>query len=213
MVVQFHTVWLWMRLLDYKCGSNEKPLDKTNKMTVRPAKTQISLGIRPVWSESSLCAQWIVKVPSFLHADSEDSLNPILFSLWCFLWESWFMCFSCIFFCLFEAPHDKTIKVAYAPSEDSDQPGHPPSLIKAFAVHMKKAWILSYPLNAQRRLWSDWEDAQADMSLRWAHMPFCWFYHEAAHFAHVTLSLFSSSWWHELAVACDCGTPWNFLST
>ena len=30
--------------------------DKTNKMNVRPAKTQISLGIRPVWSESSLSA-------------------------------------------------------------------------------------------------------------------------------------------------------------
>ena len=30
--------------------------DKPNKMTVRPAKAQISLGIRPVWSESSLSA-------------------------------------------------------------------------------------------------------------------------------------------------------------
>ena len=30
--------------------------------------------------------------------------------------------------------------------------------------------------------WSDWTDAQADLSLRWAHMPFCWFCHEAAHF-------------------------------
>ena len=47
--------------------------DKTNKMSVCPAKTQISLGIRPVWSESSLCAQWVAKDPSFLHADSEDS--------------------------------------------------------------------------------------------------------------------------------------------
>ena len=28
--------------------------DKTNKMTVRPAKTQISLGIRPVWSVSAV---------------------------------------------------------------------------------------------------------------------------------------------------------------
>ena len=37
------------------------------------SKTQISLGIRPVWSESSLCAQWVAKDPSFLHADSEDS--------------------------------------------------------------------------------------------------------------------------------------------
>ena len=42
-------------------------------MNVRPAKPQISLGIRPVWSESSLCAQWIVKGPRFLHADSKDS--------------------------------------------------------------------------------------------------------------------------------------------
>ena len=35
---------------------NEPSHDKTNKMTVRPAKTQTSLGIRPVWSESSLSA-------------------------------------------------------------------------------------------------------------------------------------------------------------
>ena len=38
-----------------------------------PVKTQISLGVRPVWSESSLCTQWVAKDPSFLHADSEDS--------------------------------------------------------------------------------------------------------------------------------------------
>ena len=30
--------------------TNEPTHDKTNNMTVRPAKTQISLGIRPVWS-------------------------------------------------------------------------------------------------------------------------------------------------------------------
>ena len=34
----------------------EPPHDKTNNVVVRPAKTQISLGIRPVWSESSLSA-------------------------------------------------------------------------------------------------------------------------------------------------------------
>ena len=65
-------------------------MTKPTKWPVRPAKTQISLCICPVWSESSL----------------------------------------------------------------------------------KKAWILSYPLSAQRRLWSDWVDAQADLILRWAHMPF-----------------------------------------
>ena len=47
-----------------------------------------------------------------------------------------------------------------ASSEDSDQPGHPPSLIRVFAVHMKKAWVLSYPLSAQWRLSSDWADAR-----------------------------------------------------
>ena len=62
-----------------------------------------------------------------------------------------------------------------APSEDSDQPGHPPSLIRVFAVRMKKAWVLSYPLSAQRRLWSDWPDAQSDLSLRWAHTHFVGF--------------------------------------
>ena len=45
----------------------------TTKWHVRPVKTQMSLGIRPVWSESSLCAQWVAKDLSFLHAVSEDS--------------------------------------------------------------------------------------------------------------------------------------------
>ena len=38
-----------------------------------------------------------------------------------------------------------------ASSEDSDQPGHPPSLIRVFAARMKKPWVLSYPLSALRR--------------------------------------------------------------
>ena len=42
-------------------------------MSMRPSKTQISLGICSVWSESSLCAQWVAKDPVLLHADSEDS--------------------------------------------------------------------------------------------------------------------------------------------
>ena len=52
---------------------NEPWHDKTNKMNVRPGKTQISQGINLVWSESSLCAQWVAKDPIFLHADSKDS--------------------------------------------------------------------------------------------------------------------------------------------
>ena len=48
-------------------------MTKLTKRHVRPAKTQISLGIHPVWSESSLCTQWVAKDPSFLHADSKNS--------------------------------------------------------------------------------------------------------------------------------------------
>ena len=51
---------------------------------------------------------------------------------------------------------------------------------KFFAVRRKKHWFLSYPLSAQRRLWSDCLYAQAEMSLRWAHMSFCWFCRVAA---------------------------------
>ena len=60
------------------------------------------------------------------------------------------------------------------------------------AVCMKKAWVLSYPLSAQWRHWSDQTDAQGDLSLRWAHSSFCWFCHEAAQllvagWPHITL--------------------------
>ena len=33
----------------------------------------------------------------------------------------------------------------------------------------------SYPLSAQQRLWSDWADAQADLSLRWVQCHFVGF--------------------------------------
>ena len=42
--------------------------------------------------------------------------------------------------------------MAYMPSKDSDQPGHPFSLIRVFPVCMKKAWALSYPVSTQQRL-------------------------------------------------------------
>ena len=38
--------------------------------------------------------------------------------------------------------------------------------------------------------WSDWADAQADLNLRWAHMPFCWFCHALVHL-HFFYTLYS----------------------
>ena len=84
-------IWVQTSLFKYLSRSMTKP----TKWPVRPAKTQISLGICPVWS--------------------------------------------------------------------------------VFAVRMKKAWVLSYLLSAQRRLWSVWLDAQADLSLCWAHISFVGF--------------------------------------
>ena len=37
-------------------------------------------------------------------------------------------------FIIIQPPHDKTSNMTFAPSEDSDQPGHS----RFFAVHMKK---------------------------------------------------------------------------
>ena len=47
-------------------------MTKPTLWPVRPAKTQISLGI---WSESSQCAHWVDEDPMFLHADSESDQN------------------------------------------------------------------------------------------------------------------------------------------
>ena len=49
----------------------------------------------------------------------------------------------------YEPPHTKTNKMTCAPSEDADQPGHPPSVIRVFAIRMKKRWALNYLFSAQ----------------------------------------------------------------
>ena len=74
---------------------------------------------------------------------------------------------------MYKLEQDKNNKITCAPSEDSDQLEHPLRLIRVFAVRMKKAWVLSYQLSAQRRLWSDW---RTESSL--GAQSFCWFCHE-----------------------------------
>ena len=94
-----------------------------------------------------------------------------------------------------------------AASEDSDQPGHPPSLIRVFYVRMKKAWVLSYPLSAQRRLirlggcpgWSE--------SSLGAH-SFCWYCHVAAHLCDVVLKFHC-----DVDAFVSCGLSLNQVSS
>ena len=75
----------------------------------------------------------------------------------------------------------KTNKMTCAPSKDSDQPGHLCSLYRVFAVCSKGNWGTKISSCKQRRLWSDWADTQADLSLHWAHQSFCWFCCALAH--------------------------------
>ena len=75
----------------------------------------------------------------------------------------------------YEPPHDKPNKMSCAPNEDSDQPGHPPILIRVFAV----PWMGSF-LHAESEEWSDWADAQADLSSLGAPAIFFWFCHDMA---------------------------------
>ena len=53
---------------------------------------------------------------------------------------------------IYEPPHDKTNKMTCAPSEDSDQPGHQPSLIRVFAVRSKRSQGPKLSSRGQRKL-------------------------------------------------------------
>ena len=180
-------------------------------MSVRPAKTQISLGTRPVWSESLLSAwrNFGSLATHWAQSDDSDQTGRMPRLIWVFagrtlilLVLSWggsctltLSCLASQFWDLgkqcrprsdaverlgstpFASRNSSRSKIhepvqsllkclsamsVYvtfqwaatwqnqqsdcAPSEDSDQPGHPPSLIRVFAFRMKKAWVLSYPV-------------------------------------------------------------------
>ena len=53
---------------------------------------------------------------------------------------------------IIDPQQDKNNKMTFAPSEDSDQPGHPPNLIRVFAVRSKDSQGPNGPSCEQRRL-------------------------------------------------------------
>ena len=72
-------------------------MTKPTKWLVRPAKTQISLGIRPVWSESSLSA-W--RNPGSLathwaHSEDSDQIGRMPRLIWVFLLGAHSFCWFC----------------------------------------------------------------------------------------------------------------------
>ena len=69
--------------------------DKTNKVTVRPAKTRISLGICPVWSESLLSAWrklWSLAT-HWVHSEDSDQTGRMPRLIWVFAGCSHFVSF------------------------------------------------------------------------------------------------------------------------
>ena len=66
--------------------TNDPRHDKTNKVSMRPAKTQISLGIRPVWSESSLSAwrNFGLLATHWAHSEDSDQTGRMPRLIWVF---------------------------------------------------------------------------------------------------------------------------------
>ena len=52
----------------------------------------------------------------------------------------------------YEPVHHKTNKLVCVPSQDSDQPDHPPSLISLPTVSLKEAWALNYLLSTMKTI-------------------------------------------------------------
>ena len=95
----------------YNEPRNKPPHDKTNNMAVRPAETQISVGIRPVWSESSrrLRSAWAF-------AQSDLGIRPVWSESSLSAWRRL-----------------GSLDTHWAHSADSDQTGRMPRLIWVFA--------------------------------------------------------------------------------
>ena len=105
---------------------------QNEQLTERPAKAQINLGIRPVWSESSLCAQWVAKDPSFLHVDSEDPAKTQINLGICLVWSESLLCAQWV---------AKDRSFLHVGSEDPDQTGWMPRLIWILAGRTSVCWF------------------------------------------------------------------------
>ena len=161
-----------VRVETFCCVKNIWATSRQNQQTdLHPEKTQISLGICPVWSETSLCAQWVAKDPSILRADSEDSDQTgrmprlirvftgrtviLLILSWGSSFHEWILYHwipvwiqTLLRYVVVLAMSWRTTKPMKlcAPGNDSDQPVHLRSLIKVFAeccMDSKEPSILS----------------------------------------------------------------------
>ena len=90
---------------------------------------------------------------------------------------------------LIEPPHDKNNKMMVRPAKTrNNRPVRSESLLCSQWVAVPK-----YPrfFHAYSEDWSDWADAQADLSLRWAHSPFVGFVMRRLIIVHFLISVFT----------------------
>ena len=99
-----------------------------------------------------------------------------------------------IFKLLFESQQQKTYLWKCAPSEDSDLPAHPRSLIRIFTGRVLDSQGYEVSSCGHRRLWSDGADAQADLSLRWEDISKGTSFHVMAHIFFASLGYECNSW-------------------
>ena len=79
-----------------------------------------------------------------------------------------------------EPPHDKTNKMTCAPTEYSDQPGHPPGLIRVFAVRSHSFFMQTAKTLIRLGGCPGWFESSLGVQVMW------WFYHAAAEFNLIT---------------------------
>ena len=74
--------------------------------------------------------------------------------VFCTCWLTW---------CKLNCYHEKNTLIEPQYDKIKKNPAHQPSLIRVFAVHLKKHWVLCYPLSAQQRLVSEgWSESSLD---------------------------------------------------
>ena len=133
------------------------------------------------WSNLRILAK--IEVLPNMHVKSEVT---VIFIWWVGLYNKKWQA-ECGYNRKHEPHHDKTNKMSVPPAKTQISLGG--YLIRVFAVRMKKPWVLSYPLSAQWRLLSDWTDAQADLSLCWAHTHFVDFVMSQLTFSNLAIKL------------------------
>ena len=97
---------------------------------------------------------------------------------------------------------------ARAPSDDSDQPAHPGSLIIVFTMHPAGSQGSNASSSGQRRLWSAFMDALAKPSIRWVFMQYgrhtvsrliC----DLGHVCRIPWMIAEWQWWRSRSCLCS----------